>query len=74
MIEETSIYYTNQRLANPERFQVPNPLVGIKADFINFVHEYTKENLRVYQTQLRKNAEHRNYYLSLSLSDLKAFD
>jgi hypothetical protein len=47
---------------------------SLKSTFRNFIHDFTKENVRTYQAQVHKHSEQTKQYLTVNLSDMKAFD
>jgi DNA replicative helicase MCM subunit Mcm2 (Cdc46/Mcm family) len=75
MIEEAPIYYTNQNLVTSDNANVMNlNNTNLKSIFRNFIHDFTKEDMRTYQAQVHKHSEQARQYLTVNLSDMKAFD
>jgi hypothetical protein len=75
MIEEAPIYYTNQNLVTSENGNVTDLTnTSLKSTFRNFIHDFTKENVRTYQAQVHKHSEQTKQYMTVNLSDMKAFD
>lgn len=73
MIEEAPLYYTNQNLVVNNEPTDLNP-TSLKASFRAFIHDFTKEGVRTYQSQVHKHSEQSRHYLNVSLADMKAFD
>lgn len=75
MFEQAPVYYTNQNLStvdNNQQFEATNDVV--KSTFRSFIHQFTKENIRPYQTQVQKHIEQGKQFVNINLSDLKSFD
>ena len=47
---------------------------SLKASFRSFIHDFTKENIRTYQSQVHKHSEQSRHYLNVALADMKAYD
>jgi len=47
---------------------------SLKGAFRGFIHDFTKENVRIYQSEVHKHSEQSRYHLSISLANMKAFD
>lgn len=74
MIEEAPIYFTNQNLVANDSTGLELNHTTLKAAFRSFIHEFTREGVRTYQSQVHKHSEQSKRQLTVALADIKAYD
>lgn len=66
------IYFSDQNL-NPNSL-VEGSNTHFEHLFKSFIHNFNRDNTRVYQKSLEKQIRNHRYVLTVDISDLRAFD
>ena len=74
MFEQADLYYTNQSLGGADERQQDFDFPNVKVSFRNFIEEFTRENVRIYEAEKIKNRDQGKYSLNVHLADLKTYN
>ena len=72
MFHGGQVFFSDQNLVVSTHTETS--LENLKNSFRVFIHEFEKEGIRIYQTQLTANANEDKRFIHVRLADMKAFD